>query len=56
MKSNEKCVGCTGRQRVMSAADQDCEDEGMVESFFRLVQTADYEGSYANISCLRNRC
>jgi cellulose synthase/poly-beta-1,6-N-acetylglucosamine synthase-like glycosyltransferase len=47
MKSHEKCVGCTGRQRVMSAADQDCEDEGMVESFFRLVQTADYEGSYA---------
>ncbi len=47
MIANEKCVGCTGRQRVMSAADQDCEDEGITEKFFRLVQTADYEGSYA---------
>lgn len=36
MKSNDLCVGCTGRQRVMSAADQDCEDEGLVEGFFRL--------------------
>lgn len=47
MRENEKCVGCTGRQRVMTSADQDCEDEGLAERFFRLVQTADYEGSYA---------
>lgn len=47
MKENKLCVGCTGRQRVMTSEEQDCEDEGIIEKFFRLVQMADYEGSYA---------
>jgi len=47
MRENKLCVGCTGRQRVMTSEEQDCEDEGIIEKFFRLVQMADYEGSYA---------
>jgi len=47
MRENKLCVGCTGRQRVMTAEEQDCPDEGIIEKFFRLVQMADYEGSYA---------
>lgn len=47
MIDHEHCVGCTGRQRVMSAEDQDCPDEGLAEKFFRLVQSFDYESSYA---------
>lgn len=47
MLDNPKCVGCTGRQRVMPAALQDCEDEGLVEKYFRQIQCFDYEASYA---------
>lgn len=47
MRENKLCVGCTGRQRVMTSEEQDCQDEGFIEKFFRLVQMADYEGSYA---------
>lgn len=42
-----KCAGCTGRQRVMSAEDQDCPDESLAERLLRLVQAFDYEASYA---------
>ena len=45
--NNPKCVGCTGRQRVMTSEEQDCEEESFIEKYFRLVQLADYEGSYA---------
>lgn len=50
MLDNPKCVGCTGRQRVMTAVDQDCADEGFLEQYFRLVQSYDYEATYCQSS------
>ena len=49
MNSHPKCVGATGRQRVMTAKEQDLDEEKLisVQKFFRLVQQADYEASYA---------
>lgn len=47
MLDHRNCVGCTGRQRVMSALDQDCPDEGLPEKLLRQVQSFDYESSYA---------
>jgi cellulose synthase/poly-beta-1,6-N-acetylglucosamine synthase-like glycosyltransferase len=49
MHSHPLCVGCTGRQRVMTAEEQDEGDEGIlsVGKFFRIIQLADYEASYA---------
>lgn len=47
MRTHPKCVGCTGRQRVMTKEEQDCEDESFTEKFLRAVQLADYEASYA---------
>lgn len=49
MVKHPKCVGTTGRQRVMTAKEQDMEDEGWfsMAKYFRIVQLADYEVSYA---------
>ncbi len=49
MESHPQCVGCTGRQRVMTAEEQDDTNEGVfsVSKFFRIIQLADYEASYA---------
>jgi hypothetical protein len=49
METHPQCAGCTGRQRVMRASEQDCDDENVVSAakFFRVVQCADYEASYA---------
>jgi cellulose synthase/poly-beta-1,6-N-acetylglucosamine synthase-like glycosyltransferase len=47
MLDHPKCVGCTGRQRVMTAEEQDCPNEGLAEKFLRSVQRFDYESSYA---------
>jgi hypothetical protein len=39
----------TGRQRVMTASEQDMDDESAISiaKFYRVVQLADYEASYA---------
>ena len=49
MVSHPRCVGCTGRQRVMTSLEQDDGDESIIsiEKFFRIIQLADYEASYA---------
>jgi cellulose synthase/poly-beta-1,6-N-acetylglucosamine synthase-like glycosyltransferase len=49
MESHPLCVGCTGRQRVMTAEEQDDVNERVfsVGKFFRIIQLADYEASYA---------
>ena len=49
MLKHRKCVGTTGRQRVMSASEQDMEQEKWfsVAKFLRIIQMADYEVSYA---------
>lgn len=49
MQRNPQCSGCTGRQRVMTAAEQDCDDENWISvaKLFRIIQCADYEASYA---------
>jgi len=49
MNDHPLCVGCTGRQRVMSAKEQNDNDEGFfsISKFFRIIQLADYEASYA---------
>lgn len=49
MINHPLCVGCTGRQRVMTAEEQDEGDEGILSigKFFRIIQLADYEASYA---------
>ncbi|ARF09660.1 glycosyltransferase [Indivirus ILV1] len=49
MEKHPQCVGCTGRQRVMTASEQDDIDEGIISvgKFFRIIQLADYEASYA---------
>lgn len=45
-ESNSEVMGVTGRQRVMTAEMQET-DDGLVDWFLRLVQSADYESSYA---------
>jgi cellulose synthase/poly-beta-1,6-N-acetylglucosamine synthase-like glycosyltransferase len=47
--NHEDCAGCTGRQRVMTAAEQDMDDEFTVSiaKYFRAVQFADYEAGYS---------
>ncbi len=49
MEQHPQCVGCTGRQRVMTAEEQDDIDESTISigKFFRIIQLADYEASYA---------
>lgn len=49
MNEHSLCVGCTGRQRVMTAKEQNDDEEGFfsIGKFFRTVQLADYEASYA---------
>ncbi|AYV77169.1 MAG: glycosyltransferase [Barrevirus sp.] len=50
MQSHPLCVGCTGRQRVMTAEEQDANGtEGIISigKFFRIIQLGDYEASYA---------
>ena len=47
MMENPKCVGCTGRQRVMTAEQQDCISETLSAKFLRTIQLVDYEVSYA---------
>lgn len=54
MIQNENCVGCTGRQRVMSAEQQDCLEyssffrvEKLSSFLLRMIQGVDYEVSYA---------
>ena len=50
MISNPKCVGATARQRVMTAKEQNMDEEEnwiSSEKFLRMIQLADYEVSYA---------
>lgn len=49
MQENEKCVGCTGRQRVMPSDMQNKKQErdSFVEWVYRRVQSAEYEISLA---------
>lgn len=48
MLHNQDCTGCTGRQRAMTAAEQDMNDESplSIARYFRAVQFADYEAGY----------
>lgn len=49
MIRHPNCVGTTARQRVMTSKEQNMNDESWfsVSKFFRIIQLADYEVSYA---------
>jgi len=49
MISHPLCVGSTARQRVMTAKEQNMDDESWFSTakYFRIIQLADYEVSYA---------
>eukprot|EP00941_MAST-03F_sp_MAST-3F-sp1_P003302 g3302.t1 len=47
LENNRDVSACCGRQRVMTAKDQGCDDEGVFESFLRKVQCYDFEACHA---------
>ena len=49
MENNHLCVGCTGRQRLMTKDEQDCKNEKYISisNIIRKIQFTDYEITFA---------